>query len=415
MPEQARLIAVTGASGFLGRALVPALLNTGWRVMSLGRTPPQDSRVEFHAWRLGEPLPAPAESASWVVHLACATLVSAKDAKAAAELDLDGTMIIARQLRALRSTGGDKHRLLFVSSQSSSPKAGNVYGQQKWRLEQALGEAGEVIVRPGLIYADGEDASVYSGVEKLVRALPVLPDVGRGRSIQPIHVDDLADAMARIVSSPAERKLWRLGEADPAPFSELVRQVARARGLRAPLVVPFPAGPLLGLMRYLPLLGGHAERALGLNALRPMPTRRDLARLGMTLRPWGKWRRIERRRRIREARALIRAVAGRHASSWATRRMVRWLEGPGADLKPLSPISLRWPGFVRLLEPFGASHRHVQLNAAMAIQEVSSAGQAQRFSTRKSGAQTVGAVMGLMAVELLAMPVRLMATFVRPR
>ena len=415
MPDTPGLVAITGASGFLGRALVPALLSAGWRVISLGRTPPQDARVEFHAWRLGEPLSSAVEGASWVVHLACSTLGSSRDAKAAAKLDYSGTMIIAQQLRELRAAGGNAHRLLFVSSQSSSPKAANRYGQQKWRLEQALSEQGEIIVRPGLIYADGADASVYSGVEKLVHALPVLPDVGRGRSIQPIHVDDLAESLVRILSRPAGRRLWRLGEADPAPFAELVRQVSRVRGLPSPLVVPLPAGPMLGMMRYLPFLGGHAERALGLNALRPMTTRRDLATLGMTLRPWGDWRRIERRRRIREAQALVRAVAGRHASRWATRRMVRWLEGPGADAKPLSSLSRRWPGFVRLLEPFGAGQRHAQLNAAMAIQEASRAGQALRFSARRSSAQTVAAVMGLMVVELLAMPFRLVATFIRPR
>jgi nucleoside-diphosphate-sugar epimerase len=413
MRKQPGLIAVTGATGFLGRALVPALISAGWRVMSLGRTPPDDANVAFHSWRLGEPLPLPAERATCVVHLACATLTSARETESAADLDLAGTMMIANQLRALRATDHASHDLLFVSSQSASEHARNRYGQQKWRLEQALSHQGEVIVRPGLIYGGNDDASVYGGLARLIRALPVLPDIGRGRAIQPIHIDDLVEAIIRILSHPDQRRLWRLGEADPAAFPDLVQQVARAKGTRVPLIIPFPAGLVLGVMRWLPGLGGQAERALGLNALRPMATRDDLAVIGLKLRPWSNWRQVQRRRRIRDARALVRAVAGRRASPWAVRRVVRWLEGPGAQTRPLGAMSRAIPSLIRILEPFGESQLQGQLNVAMAFQEVSSEGQSDRFTTHHSSAQVVGRLIWTMLTEVLILPVRLVRTILR--
>jgi uncharacterized protein len=67
-------VTVTGASGFIGRALIPRLLETGCSVHVLGRKFPDGlpSAVRFSAWNSVETQPPSAslESADTVVHLA---------------------------------------------------------------------------------------------------------------------------------------------------------------------------------------------------------------------------------------------------------------------------------------------------------------------------------------------------------
>ena len=66
-------ILVTGATGFIGRALVPALSADGHTVVALSRSPDPQPHVErVHVWRLleGPPPPEALEGVDAVVHLA---------------------------------------------------------------------------------------------------------------------------------------------------------------------------------------------------------------------------------------------------------------------------------------------------------------------------------------------------------
>ena len=69
-----RRVAVTGASGFIGRALVERLIERGYGVIALGRSAPADpfpAGVEFRRFDPGaQPQPSAFEGADAVVHLA---------------------------------------------------------------------------------------------------------------------------------------------------------------------------------------------------------------------------------------------------------------------------------------------------------------------------------------------------------
>ena len=165
---------VTGATGFIGRAVSAAFRDSGWRVIGLSRTPGEDP--DLVRWELGEELPLDMANVDCFVHLACATLGVTTDLEGAARADIDGTDIILKQVRRTRGATGRPLRFLFVSSQSARPEAGNVYGRSKWQIEALLDRPDEMIVRPGLVFGDSE-TGVYGIIRKLVR-LPVLPRLG---------------------------------------------------------------------------------------------------------------------------------------------------------------------------------------------------------------------------------------------
>jgi uncharacterized protein YbjT (DUF2867 family) len=110
----------------------------------------------------------------------------------------------------------------------------------------AAAEVPGVVLLATLIYGPAGGSVVHRIADHL-RRLPVvlLPDGGRSK-VQPIHVDDVARALA----AAATRETAPGGPiviAGPVPFTyaEMVRTIGRAIGRRA-VILPLPAG-LVGL------------------------------------------------------------------------------------------------------------------------------------------------------------------------
>ena len=111
------------------------------------------------------------------------------------------------------------------------------------------------IVRPTMIYGSPRDRNIWRVLQALRRSPIVpLPD-GGNRLQQPIHVDDLAEAIVTAVENPhAIGRAYDVGGPEPLPFRDIMEQAARAVG-RDPLFVPVPAGPIIGILRVFERVG----------------------------------------------------------------------------------------------------------------------------------------------------------------
>lgn len=171
-----RTVAVTGASGFVGRRLVAELHERGSRVVALGRTARPAELPSGVEWRRfdpgGAPDPAAFEGAGAVVHLAGESVAGRWDAdkkRRIASSRIDGTRILVESLRAL-----SRRPTVLVSAsavgyygdrgddpltEDSSPGADFLAGVcSAW--ERAAGTAEElgirtVCVRTGIVLGDG--------------------------------------------------------------------------------------------------------------------------------------------------------------------------------------------------------------------------------------------------------------------
>lgn len=233
-------VLVTGATGTVGRFVVPALAAAGHRVTALGRA--GDVR-----WTLADPAPRlPAADA--LVHLALAHQPGAyrggegDDPAAFRQLNLDGTL---RLFDAVRDT-----RIVFLSSravygdqrrgetlrETDAPAPDSLYGEVKLAAERALGARGASLRATG----------VYGGD----KWQPLFAAYLRGEAIAPrvateIHGADLAAAV-----------LVLLGRPDTGPFNasdilldrhDLLARVRRLTGCPHP-PPPRAEGPPPGVM-----------------------------------------------------------------------------------------------------------------------------------------------------------------------
>lgn len=117
--------------------------------------------------------------------------------------------------------------------------------------EEALvhGPPGWVVLRATMIYGGGHDRNISRLID-LVERWPVLALPGGGRHlIQPLHVDDLVEAILYACHSPGvQNRFFHLGGPEPISLRDAVRTIATALGKR-PLILPIPLGPARLLAR----------------------------------------------------------------------------------------------------------------------------------------------------------------------
>ncbi len=226
-------VAVSGATGFLGRHIVQALLAQGHQAVALSRRPFADNAVPHLAFDLGRLCPTPDDftrlGIGGLVH--CAWDFVPRGAEYA-RVNLGG----AQRLLAAAKEGGVSH-LIDISSMSAFPGCRSTYGKIKLQVEAIFAEAGGMILRPGLIWGDRPGGMVAT-LDGLVRRLRVVPMIGSGtHPLFLVHVDDLADLVCRIAEAPA----FPAGAILTAAFDEAVplRRILEIRAKRFGLARSF--------------------------------------------------------------------------------------------------------------------------------------------------------------------------------
>jgi uncharacterized protein YbjT (DUF2867 family) len=209
-------ILVTGATGTLGRAVVPALLKAGHQVRALSRTR-QESRGGVE-WVWGD-LAAGSGVADAVRGVEAIAHLATSGRKGRGHVDLAGT----RTLLAAARDAGVRH-LLLTSIVGADRAPGYRHKLEAERLVRE-GGLGWTIVRA---------TQFHQWVDKLLRdvsAVPVLP-VDRSLPWQPVHVDDMAARLTALLAAGPAGTITEFGGPQVLDTGELVRTWLDARRLR---------------------------------------------------------------------------------------------------------------------------------------------------------------------------------------
>ncbi|WP_421684631.1 UDP-glucose 4-epimerase family protein [Stutzerimonas urumqiensis] len=276
---------LTGATGFVGQALLAELAQRGETIVATSRQAQQlagaercvriadlNGDTDWQQALLGIDAVIHAAARVHVLHERAADpLAEFRRANA------DGTLTLARQAKE-----AGVRRFVFISSikvsgESTPPgkpfRADDVpcpsdpYGVSKREAEDGLmGLAAEtgmevVIVRPPLVYGPGVKGNFARMIKLVEKGLPLpLGAVHNKRSL--VGIDNLIDLIIRCVEHPAAaNQVFLAGDGEDLSTTELLRCVAEAMGKPARLI-SVPAGTLqLGAI----LLGkkAMAQRLLG--------------------------------------------------------------------------------------------------------------------------------------------------------
>lgn len=234
------LIALTGATGFVGRAVVHTLMASGHKLRALVRSgTPQPDSVEIVS---GDLLDEPAlaklcAGADVVVHVA--GRISATSREQYFEANERGTALVVQAAAA----AGVK-RFIHLSSLSARRPELTAYGASKAAGEAAVSAHGGamacLVIRPPAVYGPGDKATL-----PLLRAFtsnPVVLAGAKNSRFSLIHVGDLARIISEAVSSQ-RTGLVEVDDGKPGGYGwqELVdiAATAQSRALR-PYFLPRP-------------------------------------------------------------------------------------------------------------------------------------------------------------------------------
>lgn len=250
-------ILVTGASGFVGRHVVPELLDGGHRVVALVRDDASGERIVRRltaAQRpaletrrgdvtLPETLPSALSGADAIVHL----VAIPRDWNGGSDLRLVNTEGTRNVVAAAHSAG--VRRLIHQGALGVEDEPALHYASSKARAERLVAESGLdwTILRPSLLWGPGD--GFFNIVADLVRLSPgVVPVPGDGRSrFQPLAVTDMARVVRLAVERPETIGLsYDLGGPRVWTYREITEEVLRAMGRRR-VIVPMPV-PLIRLV-----------------------------------------------------------------------------------------------------------------------------------------------------------------------
>ncbi|CAE6813323.1 UDP-glucose 4-epimerase family protein [Paraburkholderia aspalathi] len=279
-------VLITGANGFVGRAVSRALLQRGDSVVGVVRRP-QTTVEGVREWLfdandfegIDQRWPV-ATRCDAVIHLAARVHMkhetTADPFAAYRATNVTGALRVAA---AARRAGA--RRFVFVSSikavgessagrpitEADEPAPTDPYGISKLEAERALIDYGHesgleiVIVRPPLVYGPGVRANFLQLMRAIANGVPLpLGSIAARRSL--LFVDNLADALVHCTTDPrAVGETFHVTDGRDLSVSELAR--ALATQLHAPVrLIPVPVG-LLSLAGRLTGRSAQVDRLIG--------------------------------------------------------------------------------------------------------------------------------------------------------
>lgn len=236
-----KLVVLTGGSGYFGAHVAQELLARGCRLRIVARHPER-------AWAL-RPLANLGQIQFMRGDVTRPASLSAAFAGADAAVNLVGAF--AGNLDALQGQGAGRIAALaqdaeigaFVHISALGAEAGSPvdYNRTKAEGEAAVLAAfpGATILRPSVLF--GEDDAFVNLFAGLIAKLPAIPVFAPQAKLQPLNVDDAAQAVANALADPAAHGGKRYDIAGPEAISmiDLHRRIAAAQQ-RSRLFIELP-------------------------------------------------------------------------------------------------------------------------------------------------------------------------------
>lgn len=262
MSAGAPLVAVTGATGFIGRRLVPALARTGWRVRLLMRRDPT-----IPEWRGVQPeivaggvaderaLERLVAGAGAVIHVA--GLIKAARRAEFFAVNHAGAATVAR---ITARVAPQAHLLLLSTLAAREPQLSD-YAASKRAGEDAVREiagAQATVLRPTAVYGPGDRETLAFFQIARFKRIPLLGGPDARATL--IHVDDLVNLIVALAGAAPHGAVMTACDAESRGYSwsEVFATAAVAVGNPAGRTFHAPAALLRSVA-----LAGDIGRLLG--------------------------------------------------------------------------------------------------------------------------------------------------------
>jgi NADH dehydrogenase len=238
----AKIVALAGGSGFIGRAIARRLIAGGVKVRVLTRNPEwaraqlDSPGIDFVRADIEQPasLKDALSGADTVVDAIQFDGYPVEDPRRGLTFErIDYGGVIA--LIDVAKQAGVK-QFIYISGAAADENSTHPGFRAKGRAERAIRESGltYTLFRPSLVY--GPEDKVVNGLARALRFAPIFGVPGTGQQkVQPVLVDDLAACVMLAVSGRGRNGTYDVGGPDLMTFDEMMEIIMDASGHRRPL------------------------------------------------------------------------------------------------------------------------------------------------------------------------------------
>lgn len=237
-------VAVTGANGFVGRHVIARLVLGGHDVRALiseragaESELPESVRGRVDVRRADVRRPDSLRGAFDGIDAVIHTVAVPTERKQKfAEVNVAGVSHVVAEAR--RANVG---RIVHMGALGADPASPYPYLRSKGQGEALVAGSGiaHVVLQPSLLFGEGDDFFPRLAFSLIFPVVPV-PGDGKAR-FQPLHVDDMAQALVSAIERRDISGVHQIGGAEPVTYDEMLAETMRGTGRRRPtLHVPVP-------------------------------------------------------------------------------------------------------------------------------------------------------------------------------
>lgn len=249
-----RIVTVFGGSGFVGRHLVKALAQRGWRIRVASRRPdlafhlqPSGKVGQIHAIQANIRYPASIAAAlrgsDAVINLVGILAPSGQQS-------FDAVQAQGAKFVAEAAAQAGIENFVQMSAIGADDQSHSVYARTK-RLGESYVQAAlpnAKIARASVIF--GPEDQFFNRFAALARISPILPLIGGGKTLfEPVYVADVAEGLARLIEGQGKAgQIYEFGGPEILSFKQILEMICKMTGRsRAMVTIPFSAAHYLAL------------------------------------------------------------------------------------------------------------------------------------------------------------------------